>query len=81
MIRIDDATCIGPALAQVRNLLGYSRQDLAAEIAEATGRNPKSIANQLAEWDRLENSPTVRTLGPLLDALGYQLALVPREDT
>lgn len=81
MIRIDDAARIGPALAEIRNLLGCSRQELATEIAEATGRNPKSVANQLAEWDRLENSPTVSKLGPLLDALGYQLALVPREDT
>ena len=69
MIRIDDATRIGPALAQVRNLLGYSRQELATHIAEVTGRNPKSVANQIAEWDRLENSPTVSKLGPLLDAL------------
>lgn len=81
MIRIDDATRIGPALAQIRNLLGYSRQELAVHIAETTGRNPKSIANQIAEWDRLENSPTVSKLGPLLDALGYQLALVPRKDS
>jgi hypothetical protein len=80
MIRIADPTKIGPALAQIRELLGYTRVTLAQEIAAATGRNAKSITNQLGEWDRLENCPTVRTLGPALDALGYDLALVPRED-
>jgi hypothetical protein len=80
LIRIADAARIGPALGQIRTLLGYSRAELAQLIADATGRNPKSVANQLAEWDRLENCPTARTLGPALNALGYDLALIPRED-
>jgi hypothetical protein len=81
VIRIPDAARIGPALAEIRNLLGYSRTELAQLIADATGRDPHSVRNQLGEWDRLENCPTVRTLGPALDALGYDLALIPREDT
>ena len=80
LIRIDDATRLGPALGDIRTMLGYSRHALAHEIAAATGRDTKSISNQLIEWENAQNSPTVRKLGPLLDALGYQLALVPREN-
>jgi hypothetical protein len=80
MIRIADPARIGPALGEIRTMLGLGRVDLARLIAADTGRDVKSITNQLGEWDRLENCPTVRTLGPALHALGYDLALVPRED-
>jgi hypothetical protein len=80
MIRITDIARVGPALGELCALLGYSRPDLARIIAAATGRPAASIANQLGAWDRLEGTPTVRSLGPILDALGYDLALVPREE-
>jgi transcriptional regulator with XRE-family HTH domain len=78
MIRVADPALLGPALAQIRNLLGISRYALARQIAEAKGRSLQACINQLAEWDHGVNSPNVKSLGPVLDALGYDLALVPR---
>jgi transcriptional regulator with XRE-family HTH domain len=80
MIRVADPAKLGPALAQIRNLLGISRYALARQIAEAKGRSLQACINQLAEWDHGVNSPNVKSLGPVLAALGYDLALIPRED-
>jgi transcriptional regulator with XRE-family HTH domain len=80
MIRVADPAKLGPALAQIRNLLGISRYALAREIAEAKGRSLQGVVNQLLEWDNGTNAPNVRSLGPVLNALGYDLALIPRED-
>lgn len=80
MIRVADPAKLGPALAQIRNLLGIPRHRLAVQIAAATGRSVQGVTNQLLEWDNGTNSPNVRSLGPVLNALGYDLALIPRED-
>jgi hypothetical protein len=80
LFRIADPAKIGPAITEIRALLGYTRIEFARAVAEVTGRDPKSVAHQLSEWHRLDNSPTMRALGPVLEALGYDLALVPRED-
>jgi hypothetical protein len=79
MIRVADPAKLGPALAQIRNLLGISRYALAVEIAAARGRSVQGVVNQLLEWDNGTNAPNVRSLAPVLDALGYDLALIPRE--
>jgi transcriptional regulator with XRE-family HTH domain len=79
MIRVTDPAKLAPALAQIRNLLGISRYALACQIADATGRPKQSVINQLLEWDNGTNSPNVRSLADVLDALGYDLALVPKE--
>jgi hypothetical protein len=81
MIRIADPAKLGPALAQIRNLLGYSRHDLGRAVESATGRPMISVVHQVQQWDTGRHAPTVSSLGPVLDALGYDLALVPREDT
>jgi len=81
MIRVSDPAKLGPSIAQIRNLLGISRYALAQQIAETTGRPLQSCVNQLLEWDNGANTPNARSLGPVLDALGYDLALIPREDT
>jgi transcriptional regulator with XRE-family HTH domain len=80
MIHVADPAKLGPALAQIRNLLGISRYALAREIAATTGRSTQSCVNQLAEWDNGTATPNARSLAPVLNALGYDLALVPRED-
>lgn len=81
MIRITDPAQIGPALGQVRDLLRLGQAELAQIIAEATGREAKSVANQIGQWERRGHSPTVSSLGPFLKALGYDLALVPVIET
>lgn len=80
MIRITDPAKIGPALAQIRNLLGISRYELARQMAAITGRSHQATVNQLLEWDNGTNIPNARSLGPILDVLGYDLALVPKPD-
>ena len=80
MIRIDDPARLGPVLGEIRRLYGMSRLGLAREIAEATGRSLHGVENQLKSWDGGVNAPTVTALAPLLAALGYDLALIPRED-
>lgn len=80
MIRIADPSKLGLALRDIRTLLGYNRRELARTIAEATGRHEGGVYRQIQEWDVGHHSPTSRALGPVLDALGYDLALVPRED-
>lgn len=80
MIRIANASKLGPALADVRNMLGLSRPDHARLIVAINGRSLKGTINQLHDWDKGINAPGGRALGPALQALGYDLALVPREE-
>lgn len=80
-IRIKDPSNLGIALRDIRNLLGYNRRELARTIAQATGRSEAGVYRQIQEWDAGLHSPTSRALGPILDALGYDLALIPREDS
>lgn len=80
MIRLTDPARLGQALGDVRALLGYTRPELARIITTNTGRPLKAVINQLGDWDTGVNVPTASSLGPLLDALGYDLALVPRDE-
>jgi hypothetical protein len=80
MIRIADPAKIGPALRDIRTLLGYNRRDLARAIAATTGRVEAGIYRQIQEWECLMHSPTTRALAPVLTELGYDLALVPAID-
>jgi hypothetical protein len=77
MIRIDDPAGLGAALGQVRAQLQIGRRELARRIAEATGRDASAVNSQLWGWEHGDYAPNPTSLGPLLDALGYQLALVP----
>jgi transcriptional regulator with XRE-family HTH domain len=81
MIRITDPGKLGPALCQVRQLLGLSRYELARQISARTGRSHIGIVNQIQQWDSGTHAPVASSLGPVLDALGYDLALVPRGDS
>jgi len=79
-IRIEDPGRLGPALGEIRKLLGIPRLALARRIAQATGHSIHGVENALKDWDTGKHAPTVSKLGPLLDALGYDLALVPKPD-
>lgn len=78
MIRIADPSNLGRALRDIRLVLGYNRREIAREIAATTGRVESGVYRQLAEWDHGIHSPTARALGPILDALDYDLALIPK---
>jgi transcriptional regulator with XRE-family HTH domain len=77
MIRLTDPTRIGPALGQVRQLLGISRRSLARQLAAKTGRSETSVNSQLWGWENGIHAPDLASVPLLLDALGVYLALVP----
>jgi transcriptional regulator with XRE-family HTH domain len=81
MIRISDPGRLGPALGNLRHRQGLTRRTVARRIAVATGRDEQSTYQQLAQWENGDKAPNVTSLPDLLHALGYDLALIPREDT
>ena len=56
-----------------RRALGQTQLSLATRIGAASQR--------VTEWESGQRRPTAATLLKLADALGYDLALIPREDT
>jgi hypothetical protein len=80
VIRLTDPTRIGPALAEVRELQMTTRRQIARQLAEVTGRSETSLNAQLWTWDVGTRKPDLASLGTYLAALGYDLALIPRED-
>lgn len=85
MIRLPDATRIGPALAEIRGMLGISRRAAARQIAEMTGRNETSVNAQLYSWEvepgtRYHRQPDLASLVPYLDVIEFDLALTERTD-
>lgn len=67
---------VPPALTQLRRAWlasGLTHQ----EIAERTGIIRPNITRALNG----KHMPTLKTLAVIADALGYDLALIPREDT
>jgi transcriptional regulator with XRE-family HTH domain len=80
MIRLTDPARIGPALAQIRALLGISRREMARTVATRTGRSVTSVNSQMWGWDNGIHAPDLASLPLLLDLLGYDLALIPQED-
>lgn len=80
IIRIANPTKIGPALGDLRAINGFSRRRLARLIAAQTGRSETSVNSQLWGWDNEIHQPDLASIPIVLDALGYDLALIPRED-
>jgi hypothetical protein len=80
MIRLTDPTRIGPALGNIREMLGIGRRELARAIAAKTGRSATSVNAQLWQWDKGRHAPDLSSLALQLDILGYDLALIPKAD-
>jgi len=80
MIRLTDLGNIGPALYEIRQMLGISRREAARRIAEITGRTETSVNAQVWEWDRNKRRPDLYSMRYLLDVLDMDLALVDRID-
>ena len=77
MIRIADPTKIGPALEELRTMLGVSRRSLARAVGNATHRDTDSVNSQIWAWERSGRSPHSGSLAAVLDELGWGLAFVP----
>lgn len=56
-----------------RRALGQTQMSLATRVGAASQR--------VTEWESGQRRPTAATLLKLADALGYDVALVPRKDT
>lgn len=72
MIRLTDPGRVGPALGNLRVTNGRDQRDLAA----ASGINQP----QLSGYEVGRHTPQLAAVFALAHALGYDLALVPRED-
>lgn len=81
MIRIADPTKLGPALEELRTMLGISRRALARAVAERTYRDTDSVNSQIWAWERSGRSPHAGSLAALLAELGWGLAFVPLIET
>jgi transcriptional regulator with XRE-family HTH domain len=79
MIRLTDLGKIGPALFEIREMLGISRREAARRIAEITGRTETSVNAQIWEWDRDKRRPDLKSMRFLLDVLDMDLALVEKQ--
>lgn len=80
MMRLADVTRMGPALAQMRGMLGMSRREAARQIADMTGRSETSVNAQLYSWEcepgtRYHRQPDLASLVPYLLVLGLDVCL------
>ena len=73
MIRITSPDQIGPVLADLRAMHGYTQRALAAESGIWQGR--------VSAYERSEDVPTARSLLAILGVLGLGLAIVPVDET
>ncbi|MCY1141362.1 hypothetical protein OWR29_25470 [Actinoplanes sp. Pm04-4] len=80
MLHIADPTKLGPALGDVRALLGLSRREVARLVAEKTGRTETSVNGQLWKFEAGKAELMPSSLPPFLEVLAVDLALVFRED-
>ncbi|MEU8821819.1 hypothetical protein [Actinoplanes sp. NPDC048796] len=71
---------IGPALGEIREILGFSRHELSRRIAATTGRKPNTAYVQLWNWESGRHAPDVASVALVLKELGLGLALYPLED-
>lgn len=72
IIRITDPDQIGAVAEDLRAIYGLSQLALAAESGSRQG--------QISRWLGGQAVPDVKTAIRLVNALGYDLALIPRED-
>lgn len=72
MIRITDPDQVGPALRQLRTILGISQRELCEISGQRQGR--------MSAWELGHEVPRFSSLVRMVRALGYDLVLVPRED-
>lgn len=80
MIRIPDPTKLGPAMGDLRILLGISRRGAARRVAKGADRTEDSVHSQMWTWDKAIRMPDLTSVGRYLDVLEYDLALAPRLD-
>lgn len=68
-----DPLRLGHTIAFLRGLAGLTQLQLGAKAGFKQA--------QIAAWETGQNVPGVPTLTRVMDALGYDIALIPREDS
>jgi transcriptional regulator with XRE-family HTH domain len=76
---IFDMANAGPALRDIRLMLGIGQRDLARRIGAVRGTDPTPISGQLWGWEAGKTNPTAPSLAEIFDALGFDLCLIPKE--
>jgi transcriptional regulator with XRE-family HTH domain len=71
MIRLDRPEQVGPALQTMRWATDRTQRDVA--------RSARTTQVHVSRWENSSARPSVAALIRLADALGYDLALIPRE--
>jgi transcriptional regulator with XRE-family HTH domain len=80
VIRLANPVHVGDLVARLRHQRGLSRTQVATTAAETTGQTIDAVTVQLSRWERgLVRTPDFGTLLPVLAALGYDLALIPKD--
>jgi hypothetical protein len=84
-IRLPDPAKLGAAILILRERhaggAGISRRALARKVALATGQPVNTVDSQLGRYEGGKvQRPDLPNVGPILAELGYDLALIPRED-
>lgn len=74
MIRIADPDSIGAVIVDLREMTQLSQRGLVEEVGGAFRQG------QLSLWEVNKGLPSMPNFVRLVQALGYDLALVPRED-
>ena len=70
MIRFTEPMSIGPALGELRRMLGITQRQLCADTGQRQSR--------LSVWETGSEVPDLRSVLRVAQALGYDLALIPR---
>lgn len=81
MIRLTDPAKLGQTLGTLRITNGWTRAAVARDLAGRNGSTEETALLNLWRWDTGRSHPDTHSLGHYLAALGYDLALIPREDT
>lgn len=81
-VRLADPAKLGEAIRVLRERQGIARRALAGKISARTGQPFNTVESQLMRYEGGKigrfDMPTIR---PILAELGYDLALIPREDS
>jgi transcriptional regulator with XRE-family HTH domain len=80
MIRISDPGKLGQTLGTLRVTEGWTRAGIARDLCARTGSTHETALLNLWRWDTGRAHPDPSSLTHYLAALGYDLALIPRED-
>ena len=73
MIRLGDPAAFGASLIGLRQMFGVTQKQLATDAG--------LWQSQVSHWESGQRIPDLPSIVKLANALGYDLALIPKEDS